>query len=153
MSAKLRIARFGQRTGIVQDGVRCGMSWCGAVLGDLVSIAGVQHVSLIEGFRREKTGNYKLHRYAMRNYKLGLCPKDSRPRWTGVHPDGHWGPGPGAVSNPDVPLRERLHTRERVRLDTLQVTCLACGFSNTLRGDTYHIFRRLSSRKSKRLSD
>ena len=136
MSVKLRVTHFEHRDGVVEDGVRCGMPWCGAVLGDLISIAGVGHASLLEGFRREKTGNYKLHRYAQRNYKMGLAPKDSHPRWTGVHPDGRWGYGPGAQSMLDGPQRERQHVRERVGLEALQVTCPACGFSNTLRGDT-----------------
>ena len=136
MSVKLRVTHFEHRTGVVEDGVRCGMPRCSAVIGDLVSIKGVGHASLLEGFRKEKTGNYKLHRYAQRNYKLGLPPKDAHPRWTGVHPDGTWSYGLGAQSIPGGPQRERQHVRERVSLEALQVTCPACGFSNTLRGDS-----------------
>ena len=53
MSVKLRVTDYEHRTGVVEDGVRCGMVWCGVVLGALVSIAGVAHASLLEGFRRE----------------------------------------------------------------------------------------------------
>ena len=147
MPTQLRIASNDRRTGIVSEGVRCGMEFCGAVLGDLISIDGIQYVSLLEGYRKEKTGDYKLHRHAEWRNRRGMPPKDAHPRWSGVRPDGTWGPGGSAASMtggglqsdgryfPEGPQKERLATRERVNLDQLQVSCLVCGFSNTLDGN------------------
>ena len=139
MPAKLRVASFEGRTEIVPDGVRCGYRRCPKILGDLVSIKGDRHVQLLEGFRKDSDGCYRLHRHAEKRRRLGKAPKDAHPRWTGLHSDGHWGPGAGAQSNPDwlpdVP-RERISGREKAPLDgQLQVTCPLCKYSNTLHGD------------------
>ena len=145
MPVELRVASFEGRTGIVQNGVRCGMEWCRYVLGDLVIIGGVRHIELLEGFRKEKNGCYRLHRHARKRLKRGKAPKDAHPRWHGLD-QGRWSHGPGAgremtpafgPGEVRVPIglpRERLPARERVSLDQLQVTCPACRFSNTLHG-------------------
>ena len=117
------------------EGVRCGMPWCRAVLGDLFCVGRVKYVSLLEGFRREETGDYKLHRHAQWRVRHGKAPKDARPRWHGLHLDGKFGPGTGSFSMAGGPQREQLPTRERVRLDLVQVSCPSCGYSNTLDGN------------------
>jgi len=138
MPAQLRIASHDRNAAVVSEGVRCGMEFCGAVLGDLINVGGIQYVSLLEGYRKEKTGDYKLHRHAAYRKRRGKPPKDAHPRWSAPRDDGHYGPIAQSGESSLFPeiRRERLPTRERVPLDGIQVTCLACSFSNTLRGGT-----------------
>jgi len=138
MPAQLRIASHDRNAAVVSEGVRCGMEFCGAVLGDLINVGGIQYVSLLEGYRKEKTGDYKLHRHAAYRNRRGKPPKDAHPRWSAPRDDGHYGPIAQSGESSLFPeiRRERLPTRERVPLDGIQVTCLACSFSNTLRGGT-----------------
>ena len=137
MPAQLRIASHDRNAAVVAEGVRCGMEFCGAVLGDLISLGGIQYVSLLDGYRKEKTGDYKLHRHVAWRNRRDKPPKDAHPRRSGVADDGHYGPiaqsGESSLF-PEIP-RERLPTRERVKGDQLQVSCLACGYSNTLDGN------------------
>jgi len=138
MPAQLRIASHDRNAAVVSEGVRCGMEFCGAVLGDLINVGGIQYVSLLEGYRKEKTGDYKLHRHAAYRNRRGKPPKDAHPRWSAPRDDGHYGPIAQSGESSLFPeiRRERLPTRERVPLDGIQVTCLACSFSNTLCGGT-----------------
>ena len=82
MPAQLRIACHDRNAAVVAEGVRCGMEFCGAVLGDLISLGGIQYVSLLEVYRKEKTGDYKLHRHAVWRNRRDKPPKDAHPRWT-----------------------------------------------------------------------
>jgi hypothetical protein len=132
MPAKLRIANFEGRTGIVSEGIRCGYPRCGKVLGDLVAFRGDLYVSLSEGFRKAKNGIYTLHLHAQLRYMRGQPTEDAHGRWTGVLPSGRWGLGGTSLpsNSPFIPeiARERQRTRERVRLAQFQVKCPKCGF-------------------------
>jgi len=138
----LRTAAFEDTTGVVPDGVRCGMPRCTMVLGDLVHISGVHYASLIEGFRREADGVYRLHRYAQKRYELGYPVRDSAGRWTGGIPTGkntyEWGPGGGDIHDGEMDFnvipRERIRLRERVELDKIVVKCPMCEWISSGRG-------------------
>jgi len=79
MPAQLRIASHDRNATLVSEGVRCGMEFCGAVLGDLISLGGIQYVSLLEGYRKEKTGDYRLHRHAAWRNRRYKPPKTRTP--------------------------------------------------------------------------
>jgi len=93
MAAKLRVADFDGLTGTVRGGVQCGISSCHQEFGDLEVVDGTRYASLIEGFRREMDGCYRLHSHAKKRLKRGKDAKDTHPRWHRVRADGTMGPG------------------------------------------------------------
>jgi len=115
----------------------CGTARCAALgeVRDLQREASL--VQLYEGFRRDKSGAFSLHRHAEQRYKRGLPPRDAHGRWFGVpnaEQGGSWGPGPNTVSLHGGPQRERLSYREEVGPGAL-VKCPRCGFINEVAFD------------------
>ena len=98
------------------DGVRCGISRCGEVVGHLeVDRRGIQYVRLLEGFLRGNDGYFALHVHAAKRYKMGLVPRDAHGRWI-------------ETLGGDDP--QRLRYSETVELEKVQVKCPKCGFLN-----------------------
>lgn len=108
MVLRVRVSRREGFTFVEDNGVRCGMVRCPAILGDLVSIDGDKFVSLLEGFRQEEDGVYRLHDRAQERYRVGMPPRDAHGRWMGFTPTGEdsWSWGPKGSSIPGDPLAD-----------------------------------------------